>query len=223
MVSLVFPIPFTKLTWDQLLTSIIESLPDEEPIAVRNAPHPLDPQAPLPPPAVPTPAAPKVKKMASPVADDDDDNDNDNNNVVVVAGSGALAPPPAPMERLDFASVQPLPTTTDDPLAEAAYAKHHGRAARLEKMVRNVEARETEHEREQLATLLAGLRGTSWQRVMGINGCPAAERNLYARQRVYLIEATSALLAQYQRWREEERRDKEARARAGRERRRRGE
>ncbi|KAJ9625721.1 hypothetical protein H2203_004483 [Taxawa tesnikishii (nom. ined.)] len=117
---------------------------------------------------------------------------------------------------VDFSSISThVPSSPSDPLSDSFYFKAHRRAERKEKQLRNIERERAFYEKGRLESLLDGLRGYDWMRVMGIHSSTEAESKKFERKRDYFIAEVEALLLKFKQWKDEERRlklEKEAAA-----------
>ena len=95
-----------------------------------------------------------------------------------------------------------------DPLADELYAKHHRRAERSEKQLRNIEKERAMHEKVQLERLLEGLKGHDWLKIMGVSGVTDGGKKTWELKREYFIQEVEALLEKFKEWKEEEKRRK---------------
>lgn len=95
-----------------------------------------------------------------------------------------------------------------DPLADDLYAKHHRRAERSEKQLRNIEKERAMHEKVQLERLLEGLKGHDWLKIMGVSGVTDGGKKTWEPKRDYFIQEVETLLEKFREWKEEEKRRK---------------
>ena len=113
------------------------------------------------------------------------------------------------IERIDLSSSsRPAKLPPKDPLSDGFYIKAHRRAQRQEKSARNIEKEHAMHEKVQLETLLEGLKGHDWLKVMGISGITDSEKKLYEGKRKYFINEVEILIEKFMLWKEEEKRRK---------------
>ena len=113
------------------------------------------------------------------------------------------------VERIDLSSsIRPAKLPPKDPLSDVFYIKAHRRAQRQEKSARNIEKEHAMHEKVQLESLLEGLKGHDWLKVMGISGITDSEKKLYEGKRKYFINEVEVLIEKFMLWKEEEKRRK---------------
>ncbi|KAH6650217.1 something about silencing, SAS, complex subunit 4-domain-containing protein [Chaetomium tenue] len=106
--------------------------------------------------------------------------------------------------RVSFSYLNPTPTS--DPLPDSLFAPAHKKAERSERSVRNTEIGRAQHERNQVARLLNGLRGHDWLRVLGVSGVTETKKRAFEPARDHFIRGCEGILDKFRRFTREEKR-----------------
>ncbi|RKF59763.1 putative iq calmodulin-binding domain-containing protein [Erysiphe neolycopersici] len=95
-----------------------------------------------------------------------------------------------------------------DLLCETYFNSLHKKPYRAEKTIRNTDKERAQHDRIKVTRLLEGLQGQDWFRLLGVHGVPDSKKKEYEAARQYFIRGCELIVAKFQVWRDEEKRQR---------------
>ncbi|POS83780.1 hypothetical protein EPUL_003752 [Erysiphe pulchra] len=98
--------------------------------------------------------------------------------------------------------------SSQDLLCDAYFNTLHKKPYRAEKTIRNTDIERAQHDRVQVIRLLEGLQGQDWLRLMGVHGVSDSKKREYEAARQYFIRGCELIVAKFQVWRDEEKRQR---------------